>query len=78
MIYVLAYFSVMLNEIAAIYLFGKLSSKKIKINKYDIVIMNLYGIIQLYLNLSGQKMTGTLITILYFFIMIISCNTKYN
>ena len=69
MIYVLAYFSVMLNEIAAIYLFGKLSSKKIKINKYDIVIMNLYGIIQLYLNLSGQKMTGTLITILYFFIL---------
>lgn len=68
-----------LSQISAIFLFGKLSKKKINLKIIHVIIIIFFGIIQIMLNMYNLKWQNTLLSIIYLFYMfkcLFSCSTK--
>lgn len=74
----ISYIAVLLSQLSAIFLFGKLSGKKICIKKSYVCIILLFGIIQILLNMYNLKWQNTLLSVIYLFYMfkkLYSCST---
>lgn len=63
------YIATLISQLAAIFLFKKLSNKSIEINKLYIGIILIASIVQVILNIYSFKGLGTIFTIIYFYYM---------
>ena len=63
------YVATLLSQVAAIYLFGKLSNKQIKLNRFDIIMILITLVFQELLNIYGIPAVGTILTIIYFYFL---------
>ena len=71
--------TVILSQFSMLYFFGKLSKRKFKIKAPHIIIMFVFGIIQLILNSHNFQWLSTMLTLIYFFFLfksIYSCDNK--
>lgn len=68
--------SIIIFQFAAFYAFGKLSRKNIHLKKIHIIFIILFPLIQIFFNKINLKVSGSLITVVYFYFMykkIFSC-----
>lgn len=62
-------FSIIIFQFASFYAFGKLSGKKVQFRTYYSILLVIVPIIQLILNASDLKISGSLLTVIYFYFM---------
>ena len=61
--------SIIIFQFAAFYAFGKLSGKKVQFHTYYSILLVIVPIIQLILNANDLKVSGSLLTVIYFYFM---------
>ena len=66
---IVSLFSIIIFQFAAFYAFGKLSGKKAKFKKIYIPFILLFPFIQMFFNKINLRVSGSLITIIYFYFM---------
>ena len=77
--FLIDYSSVILSQVSFIYFFGKLSKKNIKIKLAHIILIAVFGMIQLILNSNNFQWLSSMLTLIYFFFLfksIYSCDNK--
>lgn len=64
--------TVMINQYASLFFYGKLIHKKPNFNRVHLILMFIFSITQIVLNINNFKALGTVVTVVYFYYMFIN------